>query len=72
MKILIRKYEGEIDEIIIENADVIHIERMDNGLFWVGLGKDADDRILFASASGRAKIECLCPDPIDGAIVEEQ
>jgi hypothetical protein len=45
------------DEIVTGPLDYVHIERMDDGCYWMVLVRGEDQqRVIFASASGRAKI----------------
>ena len=45
------------DEIVTGPLDYVHIERMDDGCYWMVLVKGEDEqRIIIASATGRAKI----------------
>lgn len=45
------------DEIVTGPVDAIHIERMDDGLYWMAIYKgDESQRIVIGSASGRGKV----------------
>lgn len=31
------KHEKELDEVVMKNVDMVHIERMDDGHIWIAL-----------------------------------
>ncbi len=45
------------DEIVIGPNDGIHIERLDDNMYWMAVSKGGkDQRIVISSITGRAKI----------------
>lgn len=57
-----RRYDdGTIDEVCVyvNGNCVVHTERMDDGLFWMGVYTDAGSAAVhFFSRSGRAVVDC--------------
>lgn len=39
------KEEKELDELVMKNVDMVHIERMDNGRIWIAL-YSGDERLV--------------------------
>lgn len=52
----IRYSDGKIDEIVAEDIDMVHLERMNNGYFWLGIVFKDGSRIS-ANLISKGKIE---------------
>lgn len=40
-----------IDELVTGPVDSVHIERMDNGCYWIGINKGAERQVVFLRSS---------------------
>lgn len=54
--IIRRNPDGSIDEIIAYDLEYVHVEQMDDGHWWVGLGKRLGQPLLHIHFTSRRKI----------------
>lgn len=52
----IRYSDGKVDEIVAEDIDMVHLERMNDGYFWLGIVFKDGSRIV-ANLLSKGKIE---------------
>jgi hypothetical protein len=48
--------EAAMDEIVVRNADMVHIERVDDGVYWMAIYKGDERQIVTFSTARGAKI----------------
>jgi hypothetical protein len=52
--------DGNVDEIIAEDVQIVHLERMDNGHWWLGITLQDGSRITSSLISDlNTRIHCL-------------